>query len=161
MGANNGPVFGLNNHLGGNNLGNNLANNMGNNGQNDEAKETTQVTIPKDVSVVMCSNWIEQWNYFLFRLTVGRCNYWKSWNTHTANPYGIKCLYNDWWTSTRIIRSDNYNFWHTTTNTTCTVFVATKVRQFVFSFFFGQFVCFGLVKKSIQTNQTTKKKNKN
>lgn len=50
MGANNGPVFGMNS-LGGNNLGNNLANNMGNNGSSDEPKETTQVTIPKDVSL--------------------------------------------------------------------------------------------------------------
>lgn len=50
MGANNGPAFGMNS-LGGNNLGNNLPNNMGNNGQSgDEPKETTQVTIPKDVS---------------------------------------------------------------------------------------------------------------
>lgn len=49
MGANNGPIFGMNS-LG----GNNLANNMGNNGQSgDEPKETTQVTIPKDVSNLM------------------------------------------------------------------------------------------------------------
>lgn len=48
LGGNNGPVFGLNNNLSGNNnLGNNLPNN---NGQNDEGRETTQVTIPKDVS---------------------------------------------------------------------------------------------------------------
>lgn len=46
LGGNNGPVFGMNNSLGGNN---NLPNSMGNNGQNDEGRETTQVTIPKDV----------------------------------------------------------------------------------------------------------------
>lgn len=50
LGGNNGPVFGMNNSLSGNNnLGNNLPNNLGNNGQNDEGRETTQVTIPKDV----------------------------------------------------------------------------------------------------------------
>lgn len=43
--GNNGPVFGLNN-LGGNN---NLGSNNSSNGQNDEGRETTQVTIPKDV----------------------------------------------------------------------------------------------------------------
>lgn len=49
--SNNAAVFGLSNSLGGgNNLGNNFGNNMGNNNQSDEAKETTQVTIPKDVS---------------------------------------------------------------------------------------------------------------
>lgn len=52
LGGNSGPVFGLNSNLSGsNNLPNNLSNNMGNNGQNDEGRETTQVTIPKDVSV--------------------------------------------------------------------------------------------------------------
>lgn len=51
LGGNNGPVFGMNNNLAGNNaMGNNLPNNMGNNGQNEEGRETTQVTIPKDVS---------------------------------------------------------------------------------------------------------------
>lgn len=50
MGGNNGPVFGLNSNLGGGNLGNNMPNNIGNNGQDDEGRETTQVTIPKDVS---------------------------------------------------------------------------------------------------------------
>lgn len=52
LGGNNGPVFGMNNNLGGNNnLGNNLPNN---NGQSDEGRETTQVTIPKDVSYSHC-----------------------------------------------------------------------------------------------------------
>ncbi|XP_031616486.1 poly(rC)-binding protein 2 [Contarinia nasturtii] len=35
---------------GNNNLGNNMPNNLGNNGQNDESRETTQVTIPKDLA---------------------------------------------------------------------------------------------------------------
>lgn len=55
LGGNNGPVFGMSSNLGGNNsMGNNLSNNMGNNGQNDEGRETTQVTIPKDVSWCLC-----------------------------------------------------------------------------------------------------------
>ncbi|XP_055320981.1 heterogeneous nuclear ribonucleoprotein K homolog isoform X2 [Sitodiplosis mosellana] len=48
--GNNGPVFGLNSSLGGGNMGNNMPNNIGNNGQNDEGRETTQVTIPKDLA---------------------------------------------------------------------------------------------------------------
>lgn len=62
LGGNNGPVFGMNNSLSGNNnLGNNLPNNIGNNGQNDEGRETTQVTIPKDVGVSFI------WSFFSFR----------------------------------------------------------------------------------------------
>lgn len=52
--GNNAAVFGLGSNLGGgNNLGNNLGNNMGNNNQSNEPKETTQVTIPKDVSTII------------------------------------------------------------------------------------------------------------
>lgn len=53
LGGSNGPVFGMNNSLSGNNsMGNNMQNNIGNNGQNDEGRETTQVTIPKDVCIL-------------------------------------------------------------------------------------------------------------
>lgn len=50
--GNNGSGFGMNNSLSGNNnLGSNLPSNIGNNGSSDEGRETTQVTIPKDVCI--------------------------------------------------------------------------------------------------------------
>lgn len=49
MGGGNNSVFGLNSNLGGSN---NLGNNGGSNAQNDEGRETTQVTIPKDVCIL-------------------------------------------------------------------------------------------------------------
>lgn len=110
LGGNNGPVFGMNNNLSGNNnMGNNLPNNIGNNGQNDEGRETTQVTIPKDVGFtfhclhthyLLRSNQMNSFqpNIVLFcdcYFIVGRCYYWQSWNAYKANSYGIKCIHHD------------------------------------------------------------------
>lgn len=82
----NGPIYGMNNNGG------------SNNGPNDEGKETTQVTIPKDVriSISMNTRFFCTYENALLHLSIclvgWRHHRQRRW-THSTHPNGFKCFY--------------------------------------------------------------------
>lgn len=101
-----------------------------------EEKNSTQVTIPKDVSeendLHLALGFIHKLNFLFSTHSARRCNHWQSWQSHPTHSNGIECFHNYRRTSAGIFRSNYYDYGITEANSNGTVSAATKV---IFSFY--------------------------